>query len=115
MRRRPRRVMLGRLSNHDTEFPRSLAARKRGACSCLGALLWSPVLEAGVGVDAGDGAGLRRLGSHGNCAYRVRTTGLEASERKIEGPGMSTAARAPARSGVADSTGGAEFGAARTT
>jgi len=55
------------------------------------------------------------LGGHGDCAHRVRVVGLETSERKTEGPGMPTTAGALARSGLADSTAGAELGAARAT
>src|ERR1700740_301650 len=67
----PPRAEPWRLCNHDAGFPRSLAGRESGESPSLVILLWSPLLEAGVGVDARDGARLCPFGSHGDCAHRV--------------------------------------------
>src|ERR1700730_10597570 len=102
------------LSNHDTGFLPWSSRRAGGGSSRL-TLLWAHLLRAGAGVDARDGAGLRRIGSDGNGAHRVRTVGVEASERTIERSGMPPVAGTSARSGVAEAATGAKLGASRAT
>src|ERR1700757_5295008 len=113
MRPRLRWVLSRRLSNRDITYSRSLGARS-WRCFSPRAFQWPALLETGIGVDAGDRAGLCRFGDHRNCAHGVRAIGLEASERKIEGPRMPEAAGMPARTELVDSAAGMEFGTART-
>ncbi len=95
------------LSSHDIRFPGCFAARRAEESTRFVALLWSPVLGAGVGIDVCGGAGLQRPGGDGDRADGVRVVGMEAAQWPAEGSRVSATVRARGRRGRAAASGAA--------